>query len=171
VSVASVPEAVESADVVISMVSFGPDRQSLDPTRLRSDVIFIAVDYDMQAPAALAREAEFIVDERAQFLAARAGGAFAGYPDPHATIGELLRGAGTGTVLGAGAGTGEGAGASRGAGAGASTGAGAALGGEADRASGRILVTHLGVGLADVVFGSAILARAEQLGLGRMLPR
>jgi len=39
------------------------------------------------------------------------------------------------------------------------------------RQPGRILVTHLGVGLADVVFASAILARAEQLGLGRILPR
>jgi hypothetical protein len=29
----------------------------------------------------------------------------------------------------------------------------------------------LGVGLADVVFASAILARAEQLGLGRLLPQ
>jgi len=151
VSVASVPEAVESADVVISMVSFGPDRQSLDQAWLRPDAIFVAVDYDMQAPAALAREAEFIVDERAQFLATRTGGTFAGYPDPDATIGELLRGAGA-TPGGR-----------------ASLDAGATLRGRG--ASGRILVTHLGVGLADVVFGAAILARAEQLGLGRLLPR
>jgi ornithine cyclodeaminase/alanine dehydrogenase-like protein (mu-crystallin family) len=38
-------------------------------------------------------------------------------------------------------------------------------------ASGRVVVTHLGVGLADVVFGSAILRRAEELGLGVTLPR
>jgi ornithine cyclodeaminase/alanine dehydrogenase-like protein (mu-crystallin family) len=37
--------------------------------------------------------------------------------------------------------------------------------------SGRVVVTHLGVGLADVVFGAAILARAEALGLGVTLPR
>ena len=30
---------------------------------------------------------------------------------------------------------------------------------------------HLGVGLADVVFGSAILARAAEMGLGTVLPR
>ena len=30
---------------------------------------------------------------------------------------------------------------------------------------------YLGVGLADVVFGAAILARARELGLGRELPR
>ena len=38
-------------------------------------------------------------------------------------------------------------------------------------ATGRVVVTHLGVGLADVVFGAAILRRAESLGLGTLLPR
>jgi ornithine cyclodeaminase/alanine dehydrogenase-like protein (mu-crystallin family) len=38
-------------------------------------------------------------------------------------------------------------------------------------AAGRVVTTHLGVGLADVVFGSAILRRAEELGLGTILPR
>jgi ornithine cyclodeaminase/alanine dehydrogenase-like protein (mu-crystallin family) len=37
--------------------------------------------------------------------------------------------------------------------------------------AGRVVATHLGVGLADVVFGAAILARAEALGLGVVLPR
>jgi ornithine cyclodeaminase/alanine dehydrogenase-like protein (mu-crystallin family) len=32
-------------------------------------------------------------------------------------------------------------------------------------------VSHLGVGLADVLFAAAVLERAEQLGLGRLLPR
>lgn len=36
-------------------------------------------------------------------------------------------------------------------------------------ATGRVVATHLGVGLADVVFGTAILARAEELGLGTIL--
>jgi ornithine cyclodeaminase/alanine dehydrogenase-like protein (mu-crystallin family) len=136
--VSSVREAVESADVVISVVSFGPERQALNPDWLAPDVLFVAVDYDMQAPAALAREAYFVIDEREQFAAARSGPTFAGYRDPDATIGELLRGD-RGTVDG--------------------------------RSTGRVLVTHLGVGLADVVFASAILARAEKLGLGRLLPR
>jgi ornithine cyclodeaminase/alanine dehydrogenase-like protein (mu-crystallin family) len=140
-AVPSVRQAVESADVVISVVSFGPDRQAMDPAWLSPNAIFIAVDYDMQAPAALARESFFVVDERDQFLATRSGPVFAGYPDPAATIGELLRGE---------------------------------TAPAADRRSrpvGRVLVTHLGVGLADVVFASAILTRAEQLGLGRLLPR
>jgi ornithine cyclodeaminase/alanine dehydrogenase-like protein (mu-crystallin family) len=38
-------------------------------------------------------------------------------------------------------------------------------------ANGRVVAMHLGVGLADVVFGSAILARAAALGLGIVLPR
>lgn len=38
-------------------------------------------------------------------------------------------------------------------------------------AHGRVVAMHLGVGLADVVFGSAILARATELGLGVVLPR
>ncbi len=36
---------------------------------------------------------------------------------------------------------------------------------------GRVVVTHLGVGLADVVFAAAVIERAASLGLGRELPR
>jgi hypothetical protein len=32
-------------------------------------------------------------------------------------------------------------------------------------------VTHLGVGLADLVFGDAVVRRATELGLGALLPR
>ena len=38
-------------------------------------------------------------------------------------------------------------------------------------AAGRVVATHLGVGLADVVFGAAIVRRAEELGIGTLLPR
>jgi ornithine cyclodeaminase/alanine dehydrogenase-like protein (mu-crystallin family) len=144
VAVGSAREAIESARIVISVVSFGPDHQSLDLDWLGPDALFVAVDYDMQAPASLAREALFVVDEREQFLATRSGAVFANYPDPDAALGERLRGEAGGHSDG---------------------------GGADDAHSGRILVTHLGVGLADVVFASAILARAEQLGLGRLLPR
>jgi ornithine cyclodeaminase/alanine dehydrogenase len=34
---------------------------------------------------------------------------------------------------------------------------------------GRVVVTHLGVGLADVIFADAIVRRAEAAGLGTML--
>jgi ornithine cyclodeaminase/alanine dehydrogenase-like protein (mu-crystallin family) len=36
---------------------------------------------------------------------------------------------------------------------------------------GRVLVSHLGVGLADLVFGNAIVRRATAHGLGTLLPR
>jgi len=39
------------------------------------------------------------------------------------------------------------------------------------RSSGQALVTHLGVGLADLVFASDILERARAMGLGLTLPR
>jgi ornithine cyclodeaminase/alanine dehydrogenase-like protein (mu-crystallin family) len=66
-----VRRAVEGADLVISVVSFGPDQQALDPAWLGPETLFVAVDYDMQAPASLAGAAFFVVDERAQFLATR----------------------------------------------------------------------------------------------------
>lgn len=37
--------------------------------------------------------------------------------------------------------------------------------------AGRVLVTHLGVGLADVIFGDAVLRRAVDAGLGTLLLR
>jgi ornithine cyclodeaminase/alanine dehydrogenase-like protein (mu-crystallin family) len=134
-TVPSVREAVSGASVVISVVSFGPNRQTLDPSWLTDEALFVAVDYDMQAPAQLARDARFVVDDRAQFLATRNASTFRDYPDPDATIGEMIRD-------------------------------------ESGRAkTGRVLVSHLGVGLADVVFADAILRRARDLGLGRVLPR
>ncbi len=45
----------------------------------------------------------------------------------------------------------------------------AILAGTERPASGRVVVTHLGVGLADVVFADAILRRAEATGLGTVL--
>jgi alanine dehydrogenase len=47
----------------------------------------------------------------------------------------------------------------------------AILAGTARPPAGRVVASHLGVGLADVVFGAAIVARAASLGLGVMLPR
>jgi ornithine cyclodeaminase/alanine dehydrogenase-like protein (mu-crystallin family) len=47
----------------------------------------------------------------------------------------------------------------------------AILAGTQRPATGRVVVTHLGVGLADVVLGAAIVKRAEALGLGTILPR
>lgn len=48
---------------------------------------------------------------------------------------------------------------------------GAVLAGGGSRPAGRVVATHLGTGLADVVFGAAILAEAERRGIGTVLPR
>jgi len=48
---------------------------------------------------------------------------------------------------------------------------GAAIMAGTPRPAGRVVVTHLGVGLADVVFGAAILERAIRAGLGQVLGR
>lgn len=45
----------------------------------------------------------------------------------------------------------------------------AIVGGIARPANGRVVVTHLGVGLADLVFADAILRRATEAGLGTVL--
>jgi ornithine cyclodeaminase/alanine dehydrogenase-like protein (mu-crystallin family) len=47
----------------------------------------------------------------------------------------------------------------------------AILAGAARPPGGRVVVSHLGVGLADLVFGAAILARAEAAGRGTVLDR
>lgn len=47
----------------------------------------------------------------------------------------------------------------------------AILAGTPRPARGRVLVTHLGVGLADLVFADAILRVAEERGIGTLLPR
>jgi len=48
---------------------------------------------------------------------------------------------------------------------------GEALATRVARPQGRVVTTHLGTGLADVVFGSEILATAAARGLGTLLPR
>jgi ornithine cyclodeaminase/alanine dehydrogenase-like protein (mu-crystallin family) len=129
-------DAVRDADVVVTAASFGPVRQVMTTEWVAPDALVVPVDYATYCAADVARTAGlFLVDDRGQFLANRDAGAFDGYPDPTATIGEAL------------------------------------LDGSARPATGRVVATHLGVGLADVVFGAAILARAEALGLGVVLER
>jgi ornithine cyclodeaminase/alanine dehydrogenase-like protein (mu-crystallin family) len=131
----SAPAAIRDADVVVTAASFGPVRQVMTSDWLGPSALVVAVDYATYCSAGVARSAElFLVDEREQFLANRAAGAFDDYPDPTATIGEALIAGWT-------------------------------------RPPGRVVVSHLGVGLADVMFGRAILAEAERLGLGTPLER
>ena len=128
-------EAVEGAALVLTLVSFGPDRQAVPEDAFRADATVVAVDYDMCVPASLAKSAAlFLTDDHDQFMANRTETQFAGYPEPAATMGEAIA-AGT------------------------------------PRPEGRVLVSHLGVGLADVVFANAILRTASEQGLGTILER
>jgi ornithine cyclodeaminase/alanine dehydrogenase len=134
---ATAREAIEGADVVITVASFvaPPERQVMTNDWLAPHTLVVPVDYATYCAAEVARDAGlFLVDHAAQFLANRDIGNFDGYPDPAATLGEALI-AGT------------------------------------PRPAGRVVTTHLGTGLADVVFGSAILAAATERGLGTLLPR
>jgi ornithine cyclodeaminase/alanine dehydrogenase-like protein (mu-crystallin family) len=128
----TVEGAVRGADIVITMVSFGPHRQGLPADVFGDASLVVTVDYDMCLPAAVARDAAlFLVDEAGQFEANRAKGLFTGYPAVGAMMGERLDG---------------------------------------PRPAGRIVVVHLGTGVADLVFGDAILRAAEARGLGTLLP-
>lgn len=127
--------AAVGADLILTLVSFGPQRQVLPDQAFGPASTIVAVDYDMCVPASVARAADlFLTDERAQFMVNRTETVFVGYDEPGATIGEAIR-AGT------------------------------------PRPAGRVLVTHLGVGLADVVLGDAVLRIAESRGIGTVLER
>jgi ornithine cyclodeaminase/alanine dehydrogenase-like protein (mu-crystallin family) len=130
-------DAVEGAHVVLTMVSFGSDRQSIPAEAFAAAKLIVAVDYDMCVPASIVSGlAAFLTDDIAQFEATRTDEVFAGYPRPDASIGQALLGQAP-----------------------------------AHRGRGPIVVNHLGVGLADVVFADAIVRRAADLGLGTDLPR
>ncbi len=131
----SARDAVEGADVVITVASFvaPPERQVMTNEWLTPGALVVPVDYATYCSAEVALEASlFVVDHTGQFLANREIGNFDGYPDPAAMIGEML---------------------------------------DEARPAGRVVATHLGTGLTDVLFGEAILAAAEERGLGTILPR
>ena len=137
----SAREAVEGADLVVTVATLTRD-QALADDWLEPEAVVVAVDFATYVSSETARRAEaFAVDDRAQFLAYREAGYFDGYPEPTTTLGELLGDE--------------------------PPGAPSAGGGR----SGPVLVTHLGVGLADVLFADAIHRRAETLGAGTLLPR
>ncbi len=144
--VADARAAAHSAQVVITVATLGAASQVMTPDWLSAGTLVVAVDFATYASAALARKVgHFVVDDRAQFLAYRESGYFDGYPDPGATMGELLDAGPDGRPTTTGR-------------AGVTDGSSA-------------LVTHLGVGLADVIFADAIARRAEQAGVGVELAR
>jgi ornithine cyclodeaminase/alanine dehydrogenase len=136
-------EAAAAAQVVITVASLTGGSQQMKPDWLADGALAVAVDFATYASAELAREVgRFVVDDRDQFLAYREAGYFDGYPKPDRTMGEELA-------------------------ADASRGRGDMLRDSRLPA----LVTHLGVGLADVLFADAIRRRAERLSVGVELTR
>jgi ornithine cyclodeaminase/alanine dehydrogenase len=137
-------QVAAQAQVVITMAPIGAANQVLTPDWLADGTLTVSIDFATYASAALARAVgTFVVDDRAQFLAYRDAGHFDGYPEPSATLGELLDAQVDGQPIGP------------------------------NPANHRLpaLVNHLGVGLADVVFADAIRQRAEELGAGQALER
>jgi ornithine cyclodeaminase/alanine dehydrogenase-like protein (mu-crystallin family) len=135
--------AVGSADLVITVATMGTASQLMTPDWLAPGAVIIAVDFATYASAAVAHAARaFVVDDREQFLHYRANGHFDGYPEPTATLGEVLE---RGTQ--------------------AEATANATDGGRPS------LISHLGVGLADVLFADAIARAATEQGVGLALPR
>jgi ornithine cyclodeaminase/alanine dehydrogenase-like protein (mu-crystallin family) len=129
--------ALASADVVLTMVSFGPQHQTVAAQAFARAGLIVAVDYDMCVPGSVvATSSRFLVDDIGQFEANRTATQFVGYPPVDGSIGQALLGQAP-----------------------------------SPRASGPVVVNHLGVGLADVVFADAIVKRATALGLGTDLAR
>ena len=133
-------EATTSSSVVMTVATLGSPAQVMTPDWIAPGTLVVAADFATYVSAELARTAaRFVVDDREQFLAYRDAGYFDGYPEPSATLGEVLD---------------EG---------------GPAPDGEPGEAP--IVVSHLGVGLADVVMADAISHRAAEMGAGMELPR
>jgi ornithine cyclodeaminase/alanine dehydrogenase-like protein (mu-crystallin family) len=144
VTAVSAPQAVRNAQVVVTLAPLGAAKQVMTPDWLADGTLCVAVDFATYASAALARDVgTFVVDDRAQFLAYRDAGHFDGYPDPAATMGELLDAREAAPDAAPTAGT----------------------------ARLPALVSHLGVGLADVIFADAISRRAAEMGVGQVLER
>lgn len=149
-SIADAFEATRSAQVVVTAATLGASNQVMTPDWVAPGTLIVSIDFATYASATLARTArDFIVDDREQFLAYRSNGYFDGYPEPTSTLGELL---------------------DKPSQADAVTDSAPARGsaGADDRP---VLVSHLGVGLADVVFADAIAHEANSRGLGVLLQR
>jgi ornithine cyclodeaminase/alanine dehydrogenase-like protein (mu-crystallin family) len=138
-------EAVDEADIVVSVATLGATTEDIDASWYRPSLA-VAVDFDTYVRGWVASMAPLlVVDDRAQFLAYRAAGYFGGYPDPTLTIGDLFRGNAKETAERAWIADGD--------------------------HEGPIVVAHLGVGTADILFANEVLRTAEERGIGSILPR
>jgi ornithine cyclodeaminase/alanine dehydrogenase-like protein (mu-crystallin family) len=139
----SAREAVAGAEVVISVATLGATTERITPEWLRPGTLVVAVDFATYVDPDVAHRArQFVTDDREQFLHYRSLGYFDGYPEPEAVLGEL-----------------------------ADDWPNLRNQPEPSDTAAPTLVTHLGVGLADVLFADAIRREAERQGAGVELPR
>jgi alanine dehydrogenase len=95
-------EAVAGAEIVISAAAINPGAQPMQKDWIRADGLVIAIDDDTYVSAALANAAAaLVVDDRSQFNAFRAQGAFVGYPDPTVSLTEAVLGTASDQLAGA----------------------------------------------------------------------
>ena len=84
-------EAAASSSVVVTVATLGSPAQVMTPDWISPKTLVVAADFATYVSAELARSAaRFVVDDREQFLAYREAGYFDGYPEPSATLGEVL---------------------------------------------------------------------------------
>lgn len=84
-------QATARSQVVITVATLGATSQAMTRDWLAPGALVVSIDFATYMAASLAREANaFVVDDRDQFLAYRAGGYFDDYPEPTATLGEML---------------------------------------------------------------------------------
>jgi alanine dehydrogenase len=136
-------DAVAGADVVVTAATLQKGGAFIEPDWLAAGALVVAVDFGSCVTAQVALAARhFVTDDRGQYLAYRDGGYFDGYPAAVETLGEVIETRGLTSER------------------------------EVGEVDGRpVLVSHLGVGLADVVFADAIARRAHGSGLGVELRR
>lgn len=88
---ATARDAIEGADVVVTLASFGPQRQVMTEDWLAPGALVVPVDFATYCAADVARNAAlFVVDDEPQFRYYRDIGYFDDYPDPTETLGQAV---------------------------------------------------------------------------------
>jgi alanine dehydrogenase len=86
----SAESATRSSQVVITAATLSKS-QLMAPSWVAPGTLVVSIDFATYASAALAEAAStFVVDDRDQFLVYRSNGYFDGFPEPNATMGEML---------------------------------------------------------------------------------
>jgi ornithine cyclodeaminase/alanine dehydrogenase-like protein (mu-crystallin family) len=90
-AVADPADALREADVIVTATSVAVGRPVVGPADVGPDALVVPVDYGAYVMVALVLAATtFAVDDRGQFEHHRGLGRLAGWPDPTATLGDLL---------------------------------------------------------------------------------